>query len=150
MAKIGQNGDKHGPRKQVDVVGPPRPIGQRRSAPPSATLALCHVSDLWELLQKQCQALIQVGLHRWLRWSWRGSTSPPSYTWRLQPTLEPPYWTSFGMCWLHNRHWEPANTIWCKDGASKGRLTPLCHCPVPPCLHRPPCCLQVTLGLSTL
>jgi hypothetical protein len=30
-----------------------------------------------------------VSFNRWPRWSWRGSTSPPSYTWSLQPTSEP-------------------------------------------------------------
>ena len=34
MAKIGQNGDKHGPRKQVDVVGP-----RWRSAPFNSKLS---------------------------------------------------------------------------------------------------------------
>ena len=69
MANFGQNGDKHGPRKQVDMVGPPRPIVQcrpapprRRLAPPSANLALCHITDPWELLLSQLEALIQVSL----------------------------------------------------------------------------------------
>ena len=66
---FGQNGDKHGPRKQVDVEGPPGPTGQRcptpprcRPAPPSANLALCHVTDPWERLQSQSRASIQVSL----------------------------------------------------------------------------------------
>jgi len=51
------------------VAGPPGPTGQRRPvpprqrlAPPGAHLAPCHVSDPWELLLIQLEALIQVGL----------------------------------------------------------------------------------------
>ena len=69
MANFGQNGDKHGPKEQVDVAGPPRPTGQRRPmpprrrpTPPGAHLAPCHVSDPWEPLLTQLEALIQVGL----------------------------------------------------------------------------------------
>jgi hypothetical protein len=65
MTNFSQNGDKHGPRKQVDVAGPPGPIGQRHLMPPrhhlapqGATLALCHVTDMWEILQNQLDALI--------------------------------------------------------------------------------------------
>jgi len=65
MAKFGQNGDKHGPRKQVDVAGPLGPIGQRRLAPlwcrsarPGATLALYRITDSWEPLQNQWDVLI--------------------------------------------------------------------------------------------
>ena len=62
MANFGQIGDKYGQMDQVDVAGSPRPIGRHRLAPPSAHLAPCHVSDPWELLLTQLEALIQVGL----------------------------------------------------------------------------------------
>ena len=44
------------------MAGPPGPTGQCRPAPPGAHLAPCHVSDPWELLLSQLEALIQVGL----------------------------------------------------------------------------------------
>ena len=51
------------------MVGSPGPNGQRHPAPPrrrppppGAHLAPCHVSDPWELLLIQLEALIQVGL----------------------------------------------------------------------------------------
>ena len=51
------------------MAGPPGPTGQHClvpprccPAPPDAHLAPCHVSDPWELLLSQLEALIQVGL----------------------------------------------------------------------------------------
>ena len=51
------------------MAGPPRLTEQRRSVPPrhrptppSTHLAPCHVSDPWELLLSQLEALIQVSL----------------------------------------------------------------------------------------
>ena len=65
MVNFSQNGDKHEPRKQVDVAGPLGPTGQRssepprrRPAPPGANLARSHVTDPWEPLQNQWDALI--------------------------------------------------------------------------------------------
>ena len=69
MVNFGQTGDKHGPKEQVDVVGPPGPTRQCRPtpprwcpAPPGAHLVPCHVSDPWELLLSQLEVLIQVSL----------------------------------------------------------------------------------------
>jgi len=65
MAKIGQNGDKHGYMEQVDVTGGQGPLGSATrhhmgaAQPPKWP---CHVTDPWELLQSQSQASIQGGL----------------------------------------------------------------------------------------
>ena len=76
IAKMDQNSDKYGQRSQVDLavgLGAHMPcqlapqghysMGAALEAMPSVDLSrfamwLGHVTDLWELLQKQCQALI--------------------------------------------------------------------------------------------
>jgi hypothetical protein len=56
MAKIGQNGDKHGHMDQVDMTRGWGPKGRHRPAPPGATSRPCHVSDPWEHVLDQWQA----------------------------------------------------------------------------------------------
>ena len=151
--KYGKNRLKWWQTWTKEASGCGRATWAHRAAPPSPTWAplgptKCHLGTLphqWSVGATP-EAMSSVDSSRFAPMDEMELTQihwPPSYTWRLQSTLELPYRPSFGMCWLHNRHWEPANTIGCKGGASKGRSTPLCHRSVPSCLHRPPCYLQI-------
>ena len=57
LAKMGQNGDKYGLGRQVDMAGAQGPTcyatwpHKGATQPPKWPY---HVPDLWELLQKQC------------------------------------------------------------------------------------------------
>jgi len=98
------------------VAGPPGPTGQHClvpprccPAPPDAHLAPCHVSDPWELLLSQLEALIQVSLEL------------------HQPTSRP----SFTMCCPNNRHCEPTNAVGSRGGGVEGRAAPSLGRPAP-------------------
>jgi hypothetical protein len=126
--------DKYGPRKQLDVAGPPRPTCQRRPVPPS--IVRPHLVPTWHF----AMSLIYGSPSKTNGMCW--SKSAQSMVTVKRPWIhgliiidlelnQPTYRPSFTTCCLHNCLGGATITLRCKDGASKGW-------PVPPTVTRCP------------
>jgi hypothetical protein len=138
MAKIGQNGDKYGPRKQVDMAGPLGPIGQRRLVPHGHHLA--PPSATWHFATSPIRGSSSRSiLKHWFKSvctdGWDGvDVDPLAHPHTLGGSNRPCNRLTSQVsprAGFTNHLGGATSTLGCKGGASKGQPMPYCHCPAP-------------------
>ena len=144
MANFGQNGDKHGPREKVDVIGGSGPIGQRQTAPHGrCPVPHWHLPCHWSVgvAPKPITSLHSSWSDQRTRFDAGGFMGPLSYTW--EPPIDLPtdlpskfhHMLSSQLPWSSNQH--PWMLRRCIQGLAGALLPPPGVLGCPPTLPLP-------------